>query len=97
MRSTRMSDTVIEARGSRTGNLARRLGAAMAGDHCGCLTGAVFLVAAFVGTTAWFAWHHLDQDLGSIALRVLGGSMVASLAGKLIGLGLYRTRRRRMP
>jgi hypothetical protein len=67
------------------------------GDSCGCAMGARFLAAALVGSIVWYAWrrHGLMLSVWVIVLRVLLWCVVASVAGKIVGILVFRSRAQR--
>jgi hypothetical protein len=58
--------------------------------------GARFMGAVFVLSTAWYAWPWRSPGLSvlSIAMHVIVLSFVAAIIGKVIGIALYRRRKR---
>ncbi len=79
-----------------------RLPASMArrstGDGCGCEMGARFLAVALIVSAIWYLWqgHASMLSIGAIALRILGWSFLAALAGKVVGILVFRARRRKL-
>jgi hypothetical protein len=59
--------------------------------------GARFLALALIVSSAWYAWHgHASMlSMWAIFLRVLAWSFVAAMAGKVVGILLFRARRGR--
>jgi hypothetical protein len=70
---------------------------ARAGDECGCVTGARFLVVALMASSVWYAWHWHSSNLSfwGILLRILGWSFVAGILGKVVGIIVFRSRSRK--
>jgi len=65
------------------------------GDSCGCAMGARFLAVALVFSSAWYAWqwHSSMLSIWAIMLRVMGWSFLAAMAGKVVGILVFRARR----
>lgn len=64
------------------------------GDSCGCIMGARFLAVALLFASAWYAWHwhSLMLSIWSILLRIMAWSFLAAVAGKIIGILVFRAR-----
>ena len=62
------------------------------GDSCGCIMGARFLAVALVFASAWYAWHWHSSMLSiwAILLRVMAWSFLAAMAGKIVGILVFR-------
>jgi len=66
-----------------------------AGDSCGCAMGARFMAVALVFSSAWYAWqwHSSMLSIWAILLRVTGWLFLAAMAGKVVGILVFRARR----
>lgn len=68
-------------------------------DSCGCAMSARFLLAGLVGALAWYAWrwYETGSSAWSYAWHVLAWSFGAALAGKILGILIFRYRSSRGP
>jgi hypothetical protein len=59
--------------------------------------GARFLAVALVCASAWYAWrwHSSALSIWAILLRVMGWSLLAAAAGKIVGILVFRAQRRK--
>ncbi len=83
---------------SRRSRLPASIARRNAGDGCGCAMGARFLAVALIVSCAWYSWQgHVSMlSTGAIALRILGWSFLAALAGKVVGILVFRARRKKL-
>jgi hypothetical protein len=58
-----------------------------------------FLVAALIGSSAWFLWLGATPtpSLAGALLRILGVTFAAAAFGKIVGIALHRIRKSRRP
>jgi len=58
--------------------------------------GALFLGVTLVASTFWFAWHRHEYSLARGAVRILILAFAGAVLGKLVGIGIYQLRKRRL-
>lgn len=68
----------------------------LAADSCGCAMGAWFLGVTLVASIVWFGlrWH--EYSVARAGVRILIFAFAGATLGKLVGIALYRLRRRRL-
>jgi hypothetical protein len=61
-------------------------------DSCGCAMAARFVALGLIASIAWYGWHRvaLHLTLGNLLLRVFLWSLAAGVAGKIIGLLVFK-------
>jgi len=64
-------------------------------DSCGCAMGARFLGVTLIASIVWFALHWHKYSLARVGIRILIFAFVGAALGKLVGIAVYRLRRRR--
>lgn len=65
-------------------------------DSCGCAMGARFLGGTLVASIVWFALHWHKYSLARAGIRILIFAFAGAALGKLVGMAVYRLRRRRL-
>jgi hypothetical protein len=65
-------------------------------DSCGCKMGAAFVGVGLLASTAWYGWRwHLSTlPIRAMVLRIITWSVAAGLAGKIVGILIFRMRSR---
>jgi hypothetical protein len=68
-------------------------------DSCGCAMGARFMMSTLIVSMAWYCWRWLSSGLPllSAIIHVLVLSFLAAVAGKIVGIILFRYRSRKSP
>jgi hypothetical protein len=89
--------TLVESLRARRSRFPAGIAQRNLGDSCGCAMGARFLAVALVFASAWYAWHWHSSVLSvwAILLRALLWSSLAAVAGKIVGILVFRARRRK--
>jgi hypothetical protein len=61
------------------------------GDSCGCAMSARFLAATLLASLAWYAWHWHSSvpSMWAVCARLMA-SVLAAIAGKILGILLFR-------
>jgi hypothetical protein len=68
-------------------------------DACGCAMSARFLAAALVISAVWYGWRWQSSglSLGAMLLWILVWSVLASLAGKIVGIAASKWHAHKSP
>jgi hypothetical protein len=87
--------TWTKSGGGLTASRKDRGKAAKAGGHldrCGCAMGARFMTVGLLVSAAFYGWPWRSPGLAvlSITWRVLAVTFIAAIAGKIVGILLYR-------